>query len=298
MKDRTIHAAGVLFFLLVFSGCSINKMAMRMKPETVGPLIPGVIEKSEAKLAKNPDDQELILATGSLYVMYANAFIQGPAEMRPVADYLEREQALGDARKYYLKGAEILAAGLEKKYPGWNDSYAKGVQPDYLARLTKDDVPWIYWHAAGILSAYALNPFDLALGMRLPELTAAIARAYDLDPDFNQGALDDFYVLFYSSVPEGMGGDKSRVDIHYQRALEKGEGRLAGPYVSYAQAVCIPAQDVETFTSCLESALAINIKDDRANRLVNTLAQRKARYLLNSAPDLFADLDADSWGTW
>jgi hypothetical protein len=48
----------------------------------------------------------------------------------------------------------------------------------------------------------------------------------------------------------------------------------------------------------LESALAINIKKDRANRLVNIISQRKARYLLNNAPDFFADLDADTWGEW
>jgi hypothetical protein len=93
-----------------------------------------------------------------------------------------------------------------------------------------------------------------------------------------------------------MGGDKSKVDIHYKRALEKTGGRSASPYISYAQAVCIPAQDIETFKSCLESALAS--KGDRANRLVNTIYQRKARYLLNHAPEFFADIDADTWGEW
>jgi predicted anti-sigma-YlaC factor YlaD len=295
MNHQNIRAAaGVLFTLLAFSGCSINESAMRMKPETVGPRIPSILKKCEAKLAKDPDDQELILFTGSLYVMYANAFIQGPAEMLPAEEYLEREHALAEARKYYLRGAKILAAGLEEEYPGWNDAYTKGVQPAYLAQLEKEDVPLIYWYAAGTLSAYALNPFDLDLGMKLPELTAAMARAYELDPDFNGGALDDFYVLFYSSIPEGMGGDKSKVETHYRRALEKTGGRSASPYISYAQAVCIPAQDIETFRSCLESALAI--KGNRANRLVNIFYQRKARYLLNHAPEFFAEIDADTWG--
>jgi predicted anti-sigma-YlaC factor YlaD len=277
----------------MFSGCSINQMAMRMKPETVGPRIPSVLEKNEAKLAQRPDDQDLILAAGSLFVMYANAFIQGPAEMLSAEEYLEREQQLAEARKLYVRGAEILGGGLEKKFPGWKDAYTT-----YLAQLTADDVPLIYWYVAGVLSAYSLNPFDLELGMRLPEITAAIARAYELDPDFNSGALDDFYVLFYSSVPEGMGGDPSKVETHYRRALEKAGGRSAGPYISYAQAVCIPAQNIETYKSCLESALAVDIKKDPANRLVNTLNQRKARYLLNHAPEFFADIDADTWGEW
>ncbi|GHV78685.1 hypothetical protein AGMMS49944_04760 [Spirochaetia bacterium] len=291
MNHQSIRIAGVLLIGLAFSGCSINKIAMHLKPETIGPRIPSVLKKSEAKLAQRPDDQALILDTGSLFVMYANAFIQGPAEMLPAEEYLEREKALAEARRLYHRGAEILGGGLEKKFPGWKDTY-----PSYLAQVTKEDVPLIYWYAAGTLSAYSLDPFDLDLGMRLPELTAALARAYELDPDFNSGAMDDLYILFYSSVPEGMGGDKSKVDIHYQRALEKTGGRSASPYVSYAQAVAYPAQDIETFKSCLESALAI--KGGGANRLINTIYQRKARYLLNHAPEFFADLDTDTWGEW
>ena len=95
-----------------------------------------------------------------------------------------------------------------------------------------------------------------------------------------------------------MGGDKSRVDIHYQRSLAKSGGRSAGPYVAYAQAVCIPAQDLATFTTCLVNALGVDVQRDRGNRLVNLIYQRKARYLLNHAPEFFADLDADVWGEW
>jgi predicted anti-sigma-YlaC factor YlaD len=310
------HTFTIVCLLALLSSCSINKMATKAvanaltgeggaevftgdtDPELVGDALPFAIKLYEALLTMQPDHEGLILTTGSLFVMYANAFLQGPAEMLPPEEYLEKEQRMERARKLYLRGADILSSGLEKKYPGWGEAYEKGLQPSYLAKVKKADVPLIYWYSAGLLSAYAINPFDLDLGMRLPEITAAIARAYELDPDFNSGALDDFYVLFYSSVPEGMGGDPSKVDTHYRRALEKSGGRSAGPWVSYAQAVCIPAQDSETFVRCLESALAVDIEKDPANRLVNIISQRKARYLLNQAPDFFAALDGDTWGTW
>jgi predicted anti-sigma-YlaC factor YlaD len=314
MKHRDDRmAVGLLSILILFSSCSINRMATKAvanaltgdgsgavftgdtDPELIGSALPFAIKMYEALLSQQPDHPGLILTTGSLFVMYANAFIQGPAEMLPVEAYQEREDQLNRARKLYLRGVDILAGGLEKKYPGWNTAYTRGVQPAYLVKLKKADVPLIYWHAAGFLSAYALNPFDLDLGMRLPELTAAIDRAYELDPDFNQGALDEFYMLFYSSMPEGMGGDPSKVEAHYHLALEKTRGLSPGPYVSYAQAVCIPAQDYDTFKRCLESALGVDIEQDLPNRLVNILSQRKARRLLESAPDFFASLDTDSW---
>jgi predicted anti-sigma-YlaC factor YlaD len=164
--------------------------------------------------------------------------------------------------------------------------------------MKKADVPSLYWTAAGFLAAYSLNPFDMGLGLRIPELIAMIDRAYELDPDFNSGALDDFYVLFHASVPQTMGGDKSRVEIHYQRALEKSKGILAGPYVSYAQAVSIPAQDYHTFKKNLDAALAIDPDADTANRLVNIITQRKARYLMDAAALYFIDTGDDEWDEW
>ena len=309
MKIRTQFFLVVLCFVTL--GCSINKLAMRavanaltsegssdvftgdQDPELVGDAIPFAIKMYEALLAGSPDHQGLILTTGSLFVMYANAFVQGPAEILPRSQYIERQQALARAKLLYLRGANILYDGLCLKYPGLPGAAQDGRLPGVLAKMKKVDVPNLYWIAAGYLSAYSLNPFDMELGIRIPELIAMIDRAYELDPDFNSGALDDFYVLFYASIPESMGGDKSKVEIHYQRALEKSKGLSAGPYVSYAQAVCIPDQDYDTFKKNLETALAIDPDKDISNRLVNIITQRKARYLLDSAVLFFINFDVD-----
>ena len=58
MNHRIIRAAaGLGLILLTVSGCSINKMAMRMTPEAVGPSIPFAIKQNEARLANDPYDQ-------------------------------------------------------------------------------------------------------------------------------------------------------------------------------------------------------------------------------------------------
>jgi predicted anti-sigma-YlaC factor YlaD len=308
-----LGALSILLVSLLTLGCSINKMAMNVvadaltgegsadvftgdsDPELVGNALPFAIKMYESLLAGNPGHQGLILTTGSLFVMYANAFVQGPAELLPRSRYAERQEALIRAKKLYLRGADILYDGLELKYPGLKGAMRAGALPGILAKMKKADVPRLYWTAAGFLAAYSLNPFDIELGIRIPELIAMIDRAYQLDPDFSSGALDDFYVLYYASIPEAMGGDKAKAEIHYQRALEKSKGLLAGPYVSYAQAVSIPAQDYDTFKRNLDAALAIDPDADAANRLVNIITQRKARYLLDSAVLYFIDLGNDEW---
>jgi predicted anti-sigma-YlaC factor YlaD len=317
MRIQSLPALLVALFCVGGGACSVNKLAINAAsnaltgagsadvftgdsdPELVGDALPFAIKMYESLLSANPGHQGLVNMTGSLFVMYANAFVQGPAEMLPQSRLDERQAALERARKLYLRGFTTLYRGLNLKYPGFDGAFLRGDLPRILARMKKNDAPSLYWAAAGGLSAYSLNPFDMDLGVRVLEFKALVDRAYELDPDFNSGALDDFYVLFYASVPETMGGDKSRVETHYRRALEKSGGLLAGPYVSFAQAVSIPAQDYDTFKKCLDAALAIDPDADPANRLVNIISQRKARYLLDSAARYFIDFDAgEGWDDW
>jgi predicted anti-sigma-YlaC factor YlaD len=260
-------------------------------PRLVGDALPFAIKMYEALLDQQPDHQGLILTTGSLFVMYANAFVQGPAEMLPRTEYRERREERDRAKLLYLRGVEILRSGLDKKYPGFNEAGVEGKLDALLDRTKKEDVPLLYWTVAGSLLAYSLDPFNLELGMRIPELHAMIQKAYELDPYFNDGAIDDFFVLFYASLPESLGGDKSRVDAHFRLAVEKSGGLSAGPYVSYAQTVSAPAQDYETFKKYLETALAIDPNEKPSNKLVNIVSQRKAQYLLDNAVNYFPFLD-------
>jgi predicted anti-sigma-YlaC factor YlaD len=314
MKRYSIPS--LVLCLVVLQGCSINKMATRAvadaltgvgestvftgdeDPQLVKDALPFAIKIYEALLEQEPDHEGLIVTTGSLFVMYANAFVQGPADLLPPDEYLTKQEGKARAKKLYLRGADILSRGIEKKYPGILEPHAGGIPGDYLSKLKKADVPLIYWLVAGTLSAYAIDPMDLPLGLKLPGLAALINRAYELDPDFNTSALDEFFILFHASVPAGMGGDKSKVDGFFQKALEKTKGLSAGPYVSYAQAVCIPAQDYETFKKYLEAALAIDVNADIGNRLVNIINQRKARYLLDQAHYYFIDAENGGWDEW
>jgi predicted anti-sigma-YlaC factor YlaD len=314
MKRYVVPA--LVLCLAALQGCSINKMATKAvadaltgvgestvftgdsDPQLVGDALPFAIKIYEALLEQQPGHQGLIVTTGSLFIMYANAFVQGPAEMLPPGEDIADQEGKERAKKLYLRGVYILSAGMEKRYPGILGSSQTGTLGNYLPKLKKADVPLIYWLVAGTLSAYALDPLNLALGIKLPELTVLIKAAYELDPDFNTSALDEFFILFYASVPDGMGGDKAKAGVYFQKALEKTRGLSAGPYVSYAQAVCIPAQDYEGFKKYLEAALAIDVNADSGNRLVNIINQRKARYLLDQASYYFIDAGNTEWDEW
>jgi len=308
MKKYILFLVILVIFSLMLPSCSINRMAMNMiadaltgegssdvftgdpDPQLVGDALPFAIKMYEALLSQNPNHQGLINTTGSMFVMYANAFVQGPAEMLPLYMFDERQAALDRAKGLYLRGLEILYRGLELKYPGFSSASKDGRLEGFLARMKKDDVPALYWSAAAGFSAYSIDILDFELGTNLPEWTIMIHRAYELDPDFNVAALDEFYVIFYASLPEMMGGDFERAEYHFKRALEKTGGNSASAYVSYAQSICVSAQDYETFTDYLEMALAIDPDINVSTRLVNIIAQRRARWLLDNAWTLFSFL--------
>jgi predicted anti-sigma-YlaC factor YlaD len=304
---------GLLCFILLAS-CSITQLAINAvsdaltgsgssdvftgdsDPVLVGDALPFAIKLYETLLSQNPKHRGLILTTGSLFVMYANAFVQSPAEMLPVDKYMEKAAELERAKNLFLRGADILYGGLDLKYPGFNGAYENGTLDSFLAKMKKDDVPYLYWAVAGVLSAFSLDSFNMTLGVRIPELKAMIERAYALDPDFNNGAIDDFFIIFYSALPENLGGSRDMAFQHFQRAVEKSGGLSASPYVSYAKSVAIPAQDYDTFKEMLETALAINPDEDTSNRLMNILSLQKARFLLDNAGAYFIALgSSDEW---
>ena len=299
--------------LVSLVSCSINKMAINAvsnaltgsgsadvftgdsDPVLVGDALPFAIKMYEALLAQNPKHQGLLLTTGSLFVMYANAFVQGPAEMLDAVDYYEERIAgLDRAKMLYLRGYAFLCSALDKKFPGFNKAtVADETLAPFLAKCKKEDVPLLYWTVAGGLGAYSIDVFDFDLGSRIPEWAAMMARAYELDPDFSNGAIDDFYIQFYAAMPETLGGDKAKSEIHFKRALEKTKGLAAGPYVSYVKSICIPGQDYGAFKENLEKALAIDPDEDPSQKLLNIILQKRARHLLDTAYEYFSTLPYD-----
>jgi predicted anti-sigma-YlaC factor YlaD len=89
------------------------------------------------------------------------------------------------------------------------------------------------------------------------------------------------------SRPGAAGDPAVRARKHYDRAVELSHGTDASPYVALAEAVTIQTQNVKEFESLLNQALAINADARPENRLVNTVMQKRARWLLSRKSELF-----------
>jgi len=290
--------------------CSIQKLAVNMisdalsesgngtaltgdeDPEFVGDALPFALKLYEILLEQNPEHQGLLLTSGMGFVMYANAYIQTPASMLPGEEYEKQEAMMERAKRMYLRGRNYVFRALEVAHPGFIEAIETDTYPDILPEMTEEDVPSLYWAAAGWFAAISINIFDVGLTIDIEKAVALMERAYELDPDFGDGMIDDFYILYYSSMPEGMGGSEEKARFHFARVVELSEGNNPSPYVSLATTLSIQKQDAEEFQDLLNSALAVDIEQQPENKLANIITQRKAQWYLDHIEDFFL-LDFD-----
>jgi len=57
--------------------------------------------------------------------------------------------------------------------------------------------------------------------------------------------------------------------------------------VSLAESVCIPRQDKAEFKELMNKALAVDVDVRKESRLLNTLMQKRAEWLLSRTDELF-----------
>jgi predicted anti-sigma-YlaC factor YlaD len=114
-----------------------------------------------------------------------------------------------------------------------------------------------------------------------------MGRAYQLEPDFNKGAIHEFYISVFGSLPVSLGGSQDKARYHFRKAVELAGGLTAGPYVALATSVSIPTQNAVEFRELLGKALAVDLEEGPENRLVNLLSQQRARWLLEHIEDYF-----------
>ena len=67
------------------------------------------------------------------------------------------------------------------------------------------------------------------------------------------------------------------------------DGKLVSPWVSLAEGVSVGRQDRREFETLLHQALAIDVDARPEWRLVNIIMQRRARWLLSRADQIFLD---------
>lgn len=255
-------------------------------PDLIQAAVPFSLKLMESLLAESPRHAGLLLAAASGFTQYGYAFVQQEADEKVDQDFAASEALRLRAKRLYLRARGYGLRGLELKHPGFEAAVRKNPKAA-VQSIKAGEVPLLFWTAASWGAAISAAKDDAALISDQLIVEAMLDRALVLDESFDQGAVHSV-LIGYEMARQGVTGDPAlRSRLHFERAVALSQGRSAGPYVNYAEAVAVTKQDKAMFTALLEQALAVDPDAVPASRLLNLVAQRRARWLLGRVDELF-----------
>lgn len=287
---------------LMAQGCSVQQFAVDRlgdalagggetfssddDPELVKAAAPFSLKLMETLLAESPRHEKLLLAAAKGFVQYGYAFVQQEADKAADVDFAESERLNRRARNLYLRARNYALRGLEVRHSGIVDKLRQDPE-EALRPARKRDVPLLYWTAAAWGAAISVSKDDPDLIADQPIVEALIDRALALDAEFESGAIHAFLISYEMARQGAEGPPEKRSREHFLQAVSLSQGQLAGPYVTFAEAVCVYQQNVDEFRTLLEEALAVDVDARPEWRLENLVMQERAGWLLAKTDELF-----------
>ncbi len=256
-------------------------------PDLVRDAIPFSLKLIDSLLESSPDNAKLLLAAASGYTSYAYGFLAVDAEGLESKDPEASRELFARVRKLLRRGSRYGFRGLEARHKGFGARFEQD-RKAAVAQLEKDDLPLVYWTAAALGAGISISKDDMNAVGRLPEVEALMARALVLDETWGEGSIRELMISL-DTRSETMGGNPKRAREDLDRALQLSRGKKISPYVTWAEAVAVPAQNRKLFNEMLDKALAFDPDEEPRFRLVNLIAQRRARWLKARADDLFLE---------
>ena len=304
-RSRRRKSGVTVFFVcaaLLSGGCSLRSMAVNAivpvlanpdvyrseeDPALVRDALPFLLKTIESILDTSPEQDQALVFACTGFTLYANAFIQVDADLARLEGDYESELILRDRTwQLYVRARNFCLRSLELKYDGIAERLRQ--EPETAVAVTDvDDVEVLFLLSAawGLAISNALTPELVA---DLPAVRALLARALELDEDYERGSLHSALITI-EALPEYLGGSPERAREHFNRAVELSGGLDAAPYVAFAVGVSMPGGDRVEFRQLLEQAMAVDPNEDTSLRLLNLVSQKRARMLLDHIDDLFFD---------
>lgn len=299
-----MHVAVATLVVAMGTGCSFKRLAVNMVGDVlatggssyerdddivlVGEALPFSLKLIESLLAESPRHKGLLLGASRGFLLYSYGFVHFDAEQAESEDFA-RAQALRDrAHRLYLRAHAYAMRAIEVDFPDFKNELFR--DPEHAVQHLGgqrgvEAVPMLYWAAASLGLAISVAKDDASMLARIPEVEAMLLRALELDADWGRGALHEFMVTWAAARPGRT--DDALIQMYYRRALELSGGTRASLFVALAEAQAVPAQDRARFIRLLDRALDVDPDAEPEQRLLNLIAQRRARWLLTRADDLF-----------
>ncbi|MCB1955479.1 MAG: hypothetical protein KDG55_07370 [Rhodocyclaceae bacterium] len=283
--------------LVALSGCSLKSVALHQIADELASQDNGdeedlelardasafYLKFSESVLFRQPDHAALAESVASGFVQYAYAFVANPADRIEQADAREAARLRQRAGRLYDRARRHALRALAANDPSFNETLDDLASPDRLV-IPPSRVGLAYWAAAAWGGLISLSKDDPEVVADLPLAIHLAERAWAADPAWGDGALTGLLARFESSRP---GGDPARALALYDQAIGQAGERSISPLLAKAEGYAQATGDRALFEHLLGAALAPRPATSNGHALEDQVVRQRARWLLESADDLF-----------
>ena len=224
-------------------------------------------------IASSPNSHDLLVLAAKTYCGYALAFVE--------EDDPEWATRLYTKGRDYGMEARKLHTGFRRALEG-DVSFEEG-----LGRLGLSSIEAIFWTANSWAGLINLNLKDPMVLFDLPSVLALMNRVKELDHTYYYGGAHLFFGMYYASQPAMLGGGPAKAKPEFDTLFAINGDRFLMGNVFYARYYATAALDRALFESELEKVIAAPADALPEARLLNEIAKRKARKLLDEV-DSFA----------
>ena len=266
-KQMTVSSAAIL---LEDVAKSANKQSdLRVIREGM----PAYLMLVDGMVEAVPNNARLLITAAQAYSSFAAAFVEETDKDYAAALYAK-------AKKYALQSLEVR--GLKNPVSKPFEQFEKDV-----TALGKEDVPYMFWTATCWGGWIRLNLNSMAAVAELPRVELLMKRVLVLDEQFYYGGPHLFMGIWFASRPKIAGGDLTKAQYHFEKALEFSRGEFLMTRVYYADQYARKTLDKDLFVATLEKVLDIPVDKMPELTLLNTVAHKKAKELLEHVNEYF-----------
>jgi hypothetical protein len=281
-----LRSAATLIFVAALAGCAgiVSKASQRFADN----LAAGILNQDDIALARDgipswlllvdgliqgdPRNTGLLVAGARLYGSYAGGFVDDPERAQRLSahgfDYARRATCID------LPG---LCKVLDQPFEPFQAEVAKaGVK--HVATLYVLATTW-----AGRIQA---DTGDWAAIADIPRVQALLDRVVALVPDYMNGEPYMYLGVMATLRPASLGGEPEVGKADFEKALALSGGRNQMARVLYAKQYARLVFDKDLHDRLLNEAIAADPHAPGLT-LINVIAQRQAKQLLESGKDFF-----------
>ncbi|MBN2034983.1 MAG: hypothetical protein JW836_17085 [Deltaproteobacteria bacterium] len=243
-------------------------------PDLARNAIPSNLKLMEGLLKKDPQNREILVSLATGFAGYSLLFVETEDPVRASHLYLRSMaygfEALGD------KGRVLADPAISRE-----DLQAT------LKTLSEADFRALLWTTLSWNAWISLNLDQPSALSQMAAAEACLARLLEINPFYLHGLPQILTGALLAARPPMLGGNISKAEEHFERALNENGGKFFLTQVYFARYYAVRVQDRHLFERLLQDVLSNEPADLKDVCLINRMMQQRAAYLMQHLEDFF-----------